>query len=985
MPNTRQNQKRYNKVLIAAGVLLCFFVVFASTIGAYIYKFDKQLTADKQTQLSEVSSYIVSHMTTVVHDTQETLRAAASAVALIPTEKERMSYLRTIAQQFSLSYLGYAGPDGMLHATLPSESVDISKEAYFQAALRNKSTVSDMIRKIFTHRAASGIILTVPMHLGDEKGALVGMLENKSLREALGLESFGGAGYSYIIDKQGSVIMRTKSLDFGNLFAAWKHLEFHGGSSLKKFASDVAAGRPGLAYFSSMVGIKHYAYYQPLPFNNWTVINIVSEEAVFAETITLTRELAFIGSSMIIIFMSLMFWAMRSQRLSEESKLAAEAKSSFLANMSHEIRTPMNAIVGLSEIMLRDDITPSHRVQLTSILNSGKGLLTIINDILDISKLEAGSFTIIDESYELESLLYDLTIIATIRIGEKPLQFFVELDPKLPRYLVGDMGRVKQVLLNIISNAIKFTEHGSIRLIVRCEQDEQGCILHVEVRDTGIGIKAEDLDKMFVRFSQVDTKRNRNIEGTGLGLTISQKLCGMMGGDIKVSSEYKKGTSFFVTIRQGVDADTAPLIKPIEEYISLLVYEPSQIVREFEISCMDKMELDYLVCDSFEEFEEKLMRGDFSHAVASRDMLRRLRSDTIGTTHLIGLLNLREHSLIDTGGINIYLPLFAAQLPYALTGNVNIFCATKHSGVDMDVVDPLPYVSVLIVDDNELNIMVAEGLMAPYEMHLEHVSSGRDAIMAVQNRDFDLILMDHMMPEMDGIEATQLIRALPNPKFKTLPIVALTANTTTEARALFLANGFNEFLAKPIETNKLNKVLRDWLKDINAQRAEEHSRLPNTNTRPMPYPPPTVEAQPQCAEHHEDDRPCTDRAGAEVDFANGQMLMPSRAFYLKLLGTYIRSTGGKLASMPDWMENDQKRLTIEVHGLKSASASIGAARFSQSAGQLEMQAKLGQFDAVKANLPAFIAQGKRVLAEIEEFLERVQDSAPEHNQGKAKS
>lgn len=983
MSNTRQNQKGHSKIPVAAGVLLCFFVVFAGIIGAYVYRFDAQLTNDNKTRLAEVSSYIVSYMTTVVNDTQGVLKTASGAVALTQSEKERIHYLSKIAEQFSLSYIGYAGPDGMLYSTLPSESVNISNEPYFQTAMRGKASVSDQVRKIFTNRVASGIILAVPMHMGDEKGVLVGMLENKSLREALGLESFAGAGYSYIIDKQGSVIMRTKSLDFGNLFAAWSTLKFHGGSSLAKFAEDVAAGRPGLTYFSNMVGVKHYAHYQPLPFNNWTVINIVSEEAVFAETVTLTRELIIIGGSMIIIFMSLMFWAMRSQRLSEESKLAAEAKSSFLANMSHEIRTPMNAIVGLSEIMLRDDVSSAHRIQLTSILNSGKGLLTIINDILDISKLEAGSFNIVDESYELESLLYDLTIIATIRIGEKPLQFFVELDSKLPRYLVGDMGRVKQVLLNILSNAIKFTEQGSIRLIVKCEQDEQGCMLHVEVRDTGIGIKAEDLDKMFVRFSQIDTKRNRNIEGTGLGLTISQKLCSMMGGDIKVSSEYKKGTSFFVTIRQGIAENTAPLIQPIEEYISLLVYEPSHIVREFEIACMDKMEIDYIVCDSFEEFEEKLLRGDFSHAIASRDVLRRLHSNTVGNTRLIGMLTLREHSLIDTGGTNIYLPLFAAQLPYALTGNVNIFCASKHTGVGMDVVDPLPYVSVLIVDDNELNIMVAEGLMAPYEMHLEHVMSGRDAIMAVQNRDFDLILMDHMMPEMDGIEATQLIRALPDPKFKTLPIVALTANTTSEARNLFMENGFNEFLAKPIETNKLNKVLRDWLKDLNAQRAAEHSRLSPKSTRPMPYPPPAVEAQPQSAAQHTDTPPCV-RPGDEVDFATGQLLMPSRAFYLKLLGTYIRSTGAKLASLPDWMENDQKRLIIEVHGLKSASASIGAASFSQSASQLEMQGKLGQFDAVKASLPAFIEQGQKVLAEIEAFLAQVQDIPPAQSSGKTK-
>lgn len=976
MSTPKPKTLRNNRLFVATIVLISFFVVFAGLIGAYIYKFDQQLTVEKKTQLSEVSNYIVSHMTSVVNDTQESLKVAAKAIALMPSPSERMAYLNEVAEQCSFSYMGYAGPDGQLHATIPSESVNIAKEGYFQAAIRNQSFVSDQIRKIFTHRAVSGIILSVPLREGDQQGALVAMLETKSLRDALSLESFAGEGYSYIIDKKGSVVMRTKSLDFGNLFNSWKGLNFHDTSSLKKFTDDVTAGRHGLTYYSNLVGAKHYAYYRSLPFNNWTAINIVSEQAVFAETITLTRELGFIGGSMILIFTALMCWAMRSQQLSHESRLAAEAKSSFLANMSHEIRTPMNAIVGLSEIMLRDEVSPAHRAQLSSILNSGKGLLTIINDILDISKLESGSFTIVDESYELESLLYDLTIISTIRIGEKPLQFLVDLDPSLPRSVVGDMGRVKQVLLNILSNAIKFTTHGSIRLIVQCQKDEQGWLLHVEVRDTGIGIKPEDIDKMFVRFSQVDTKRNRNIEGTGLGLTISQKLCQMMGGDISVQSEYKKGTSFFITLRQGVDEDDSPLIGPVEEHVSLLLYDTSQLVREFEMSCLEKIGVEYLICDSEEEFSEKLLYGNFSHALAPREVLRRLDSTLANKIPLIGLLGLREHSLINTGGTNIYLPLFEAQLPYALNGKMDRFCAPKHSAVDMDLVDPMPFVSVLIVDDNDLNIMVAEGLMAPYEMHLEHVISGREAVMAVQNRDFDLVLMDHMMPEMDGMEATQIIRSLPDEKFKKLPIVALTANTTTEARKMFLENGFNEFLAKPIETHKLNKVLRDWLKDINAQRAAVASSLPKP-TRPLPYPPLTAEALPPPAPvpGSSKDASFLQKDGAEIDFNAGQKLMPSRAFYFKLLATYIRSTGTKLELLPDWMENDPKRLIIEIHGLKSASASIGATNFSQTASQLEMQGKLGQFDAVRADLPVFIDQGHRVLAEIKEFLQQIEDSS----------
>lgn len=948
-------------MFIAVAILVCFFVVFSGVITAYVYKFGQQLAKENEIRLSEVSDYIVKHMTTVVMDTQGTLQAVASAVAALDSPQARMTLLEKISEQYSFAYMGYAGPDGLLHATIASESVNVSATPYFQNALHGTPTVSNQIRKIFTNRAASGILLAVPTGQGARSGVLVSMLETKKLRDVLRLQSFGGAGYTYIIDQKGMVIMRTRSLDFGNLFVAWKGLHFQEGYSLEKMSQDIAASKPGLSSFDNIAGIRQYAYYRPLPFNNWAVVNVVSEQAVSAETTMLTRELAVIGGAIVLVFIGLLIWAMRSRQVSQENKLAAEAKSAFLANMSHEIRTPMNAIVGLSEIMLRDELTSTHRDQLTSILNSGKGLLTIINDILDISKIESGNFAIIDSPYELESLLYDITIIAAIRIGESPLKFLLELDPALPRYLIGDMGRVKQVLLNIVGNAIKFTERGSIRLIIDGEKDEQGWLLRIEVRDTGMGIKADDLGKMFLRFSQVDTKRNRNIEGTGLGLTISQKLCQMMGGHIEVSSEYGKGTSFVITIRQG-EGEALPLLHPVADVLSLLVYEPSQTLRTFEASCMEKLGIAYTMCTDAEEFEAKLHAGGYTHALASRNVLRQLHSDAIGTTHLIGLLELKDHSLMDTKGTNIYLPLFAMHLPHVLSGEFEHFRAARHSRVDNAMIDPMPHVSVLVVDDNELNIMVAEGIMAPYEMQIHHAYSGKAAINAVQKQEYDLVLMDHMMPEMDGIEAAQRIRQLPDPKYKHLPIVALTANTTSEARQMFIDAGFDDFLAKPIETDKLNKVLVTFLKDINTQRALTHEALPVSEAVPAPR----VQTLTQVTSAAVTQAPVA--PAGEVDFTAGQKLLPSRSFYIRILRAYALSTGEKLDTLPHWMEHDQQRTLIEIHGLKSASASIGAIFFSEKAQHIETLGKLGQIDDVKAALPDFIAQGQRVIAEIEAFL-----------------
>lgn len=973
-------------MMSAALVLLCFCGLFAGLIAAYVWKFDRQLAEENAARLAEVSHYVAAHMATVVDATQESLKAVAAAVAALDSDEARTAYLRDVTGLYQYAYMGYAGPDGRLLATEPSESRNVSREPYFRAALAGTSTVSDLTRKIFASRAASGIILAVPLRLKAGPGVLAAMLETRGLRDALPRESFGGTGRSYIIAPDGAMIMRTKSLDFANLFLAWKEERFTAGHSLEQVKADVAAGREGLVQFTNIAGLRQYAYYQPLPFNNWTLVTVVAARAVAAQTIALTRELAVLGGALVLLFMGLMYWTMRSYRISRESRMATDAKSAFLANMSHEIRTPMNAIVGISEILLRDDVTPRQQQQLTSILNSGKGLLTIIDDILDISKIEAGKFSIIEETYELESLLYDLTTVAATRIGDKPLYFLLELDPGLPRSLTGDMGRVKQVLLNLIGNAVKFTESGSVRLLVDGKRMEDHWLLRMEVRDTGIGIREEDLDKLFISFNQVDTRRNRYVKGTGLGLAISRKLCEMMGGSISVTSEYGKGSSFVLTLRQGVAGST--LMNPdIPARVSALVCEPEAEPREFASACLTRLGVRHALCATPAEFIRMLEAGGHTHALAPRAVLRGLEAKAPAGTHLVGLLSLREYALMDMDGANVYQPLFALQMPHVLNGAGASCRLSRRSGMDTAAMEPMPFVSILIVDDNEVNVQVAEGLMAPYGMRMDHVYSGPEALEAVQRQDYDMVLMDHMMPGMDGVEVTRLIRALPDAKYRELPIVALTANVTGETRQMFLENGFDGFLAKPIETTTLHRTLRSWLKDVNARRAADKTAQPAGPQAPSAplqaeAPAPLVSAerttdQPEPApEETADPAPATGRK-PEVDFVSGRAGMPSPAFYTRLLGIYVRSTGEILAKLPAWMDSDPERVIIDVHGLKSASASIGAMAFSDAARHLEMLGRQKNFAELRVGLPAFIAQGRQVLQEIQDFLDREAGATPE--------
>lgn len=639
-----------------------------------------------------------------------------------------------------------------------------------------------------------------------------------------------------------------------------------------------------------------------------------------------------------------------SLQTSEEMAQEAHMKSDFLANMSHEIRTPMNAVIGMAEMALREELPPVAREYISQIKLSGNTLLALINDILDFSKIEASKMSINMAEYDLFQIVRNIANIIMARIGDKKLEFVIDVAPDIPKHLMGDGVRIQQVIMNLANNAVKFTKEGCIYLSIQYERtSEKELLLKVFVEDTGIGIKKEDMGKLFHSFQQVDSKRNRNIEGTGLGLAISKQLITLMKGKIWLESEYEKGSRFSFEIPQLVLDDTpAIMIESVaapSKTAGLLcdnVYILKNIMKMFS-----QIHVECLLVQKSEDLkilEAEDIKFLFMESSCYSSSIQTFLSEHPDITGVI-LTGFKEKITLDMKNtIAVRKPLDVLNLTKILA-HEDLY--VEDESLDTEIFDFIaPDAKVLIVDDNELNLTVAEGILAPLQMQIDKALSGRQAIEMIDNVHYHLILMDHMMPELDGIETTRIIRRF-HEDYDTVPIIALTANVVEEVRAMFLVEGMNDFIAKPIESKTITDKIRQWLPDNLIRKV--------TNTAEK------TPAKSDDAEHI---------SIPELDTQSALQLLGNEKLYMQTLTEYARMIAKKSQLLVQYKEaRNWKAYTIEAHALKSSSRQIGATELSELAAKMEAAGNAGDIDFILAHHEQLIEQYRALSPVLARYVD----------------
>ena len=710
------------------------------------------------------------------------------------------------------------------------------------------------------------------------------------------------------------------------------------------------------------------------------VNRLFGHSAIFGTDLVAMYQTFLLFANIAVIELVIHFWVSQKNKsdahtaeIIAELKEAERSKDDFLANVSHEIRTPINTICGMSEVALIEEDPAKVRTSLRAIQTAGRNLTSVVGDILDFSELQSGKMELENEVYNIASTINDVINMSMALKDKKPIELVVDCDANLPCGLYGDEKKIRRVIMNFVNNALKFTTEGSVSICVTGRKEAYGMNLCVSVSDTGIGIKEENLEKLFNSFSQVDTKRTRQEGGIGLGLALAQTIVHKMGGIIIVKSKYGKGTTIKFVIPQKV-VDERPIVSvKNREDLNVAVYlNTEQFVltemRDDYIGAITHMveqsQVPCQLCVDFASFERRNKLEKFTHVFISWTEYQEQTayfdelSKTIKVSVVIDAIDME--AVTNPNIILLAKPLYILPIVAVLNDEYEKNEASRTTTKKFIS----PETRVLVVDDNWMNLKVIEGLLERYQIKVSTATNGPDALKKIESKEFDFVLMDHMMPEMDGVETLHRIRNKVGSYYKKVPIIAVTANAIAGSREMFMKEGFTDFIEKPIELSVLDRLLRRNIPREKMQFVESTEQMKTVLNQLETVSEEVPEAsQPETKAETEEFRV------GDLDVEKGLLYCGGRVAYMEILEQYCRNGNDHIAKIERlFEEKDWKNYTIEVHALKSMMMSVGALPLSEQAKQLELAGKRGDVTWITVSHASVMNEYVRVLNEIREAL-----------------
>ena len=654
---------------------------------------------------------------------------------------------------------------------------------------------------------------------------------------------------------------------------------------------------------------------------------------------------------------------------------AERTKDDFLANISHEIRTPINTIAGMSEILANEDLKDDVREKVQDLQGASRNLVTLVSDMLDFAEIQSGKLELTESSYNLTSTINDIVNIINNQKKNKEIEFILDIDTDIPALLVGDEQKLKRAMLNILSNAVKFTEVGCVVLEISCRRERYGVNLCITVRDTGIGIDSSQLHNVFNSFSMVDTKRNRQEGGVGLGLAIAQAIIEKMGGFISVRSKKGEGSEFQIIVPQKVEQYEPMIVLENPLRFNVLVYID---MNQFFISAVkseygnnirnitENLGIVVHVCRNLNELKRRIERNYITHIFITLYEYTMDESYFNGLAKQTGVVIILEETedyrVHSDDIIRLYKPFYALPVSIILKGGKRYNNLSRENmNRNMFIA---PDAKILIVDDNTINLRVESSLMKNYRFTIDTALSGMEALEKLESKDYDMVFMDHMMPEMDGVDTLHRIRDKAGIYYANIPVIALTANAVAGAKEMLIAEGFQDFLSKPVEIASMHRILEKYLPDAKKIYDFEDDATDVQSGETVYNDHETIYEQlhnPQASVKEPGAETAREDTAADIDEKQGTLYCGSLEDFEDILKIHYEDyeeNSRKIQAFYD--SKDWKNYVILVHGLKSSMKSVGIMKLSDMCLGLELAGKENRIDYILKNHDAMMAEYGRI-------------------------